>query len=74
MTAALAGTGFQMWVVFAIIAVALIGYATEKVPMEVTSFGVICALMVFFQIAPLDGDRLGPARILQGFANLFVGA
>ena len=61
----------QMWVVFGIILVALAGYASEKVPMEVTSIGVICALMLFFQFSPVEGDveRLGPARILQGFAN-----
>jgi len=60
-----------MWVVFAIIVAALIAYASAKVPMEVTSIGVICALMLFFQLAPVDGDyeRLSPARILQGFAN-----
>ncbi len=60
-----------MWFVFAIIVAALIAYASAKVPMEVTSIGVICALMLFFQLAPVDGDyeRLSPARILQGFAN-----
>ncbi len=65
------GQAFQMWAVFAIVVVALIGYASEKVPMEVTSFGVICALMLLFQFAPMEGDpqRLGPTRILQGFAN-----
>ncbi len=65
------GQAFQMWAVFAIVVVALIGYAGEKVPMEVTSFGVICALMLLFQFAPMEGDpqRLGPTRILQGFAN-----
>lgn len=61
-----------MWFVFAITVAALIAYASAKVPMEVTSIGVICALMLFFQLAPVDGDyeRLSPARILQGFANL----
>ncbi len=60
-----------MWFVFAIIVAALIAYASAKVPMEVTSIGVICALMLFFQLAPVDGDyeRLSPARILPGFAN-----
>ena len=61
-----------MWFVFAIIVASLIAYASAKVPMEVTSIGVICALMLFFQLAPVDGDyeRLSPARILQEFANL----
>ena len=62
----------QMWVVFGIILVALAGYASEKVPKEVTSIGVICALMLFFQFSPVEGDveRLGPARILQGQSGL----
>ena len=56
---------------FAIIVAALIAYASAKVPMEVTSIGVLRALMLFFQLAPVDGDyeRLSPARILQGFVN-----
>jgi len=60
-----------MWFVFAMIVAALIAYASAKVPMEVRSIGVICALMLFFQLAPVDGDyeRLSPGRILQGFAN-----
>ena len=60
-----------MWVFFGIILVALAGYASEKVSKEVTSIGVICALMLFFQFSPVEGDveRLGPARNLRGFAN-----
>ena len=62
---------WQMWAVFALILVALIGYANHKVPMEVVSFATICALMVLFAMAPLETDpgRLSPERILQGFAN-----
>ena len=65
----------QMWVVFGIILVALAGYASEKVPMEVTSISVICALMLCFQFSPVEGDveRLGPARNLQGQSDLNCG-
>ena len=64
---------FQMWAVFAIILVMLVLYAWEKTPMEVTSLGVICVLLVFFHLFPVTdaagNDLLGPGRILQGFAN-----
>ena len=65
---------FQMWVTFAIIALALAAYVLEKWPMELTSLGTICAILLFFQffpVAPSDGSAGGltPARILNGFAN-----
>ena len=61
----------HMWAVFAIILIALAGYATEKIPMAVTSFAVICALMLLFHAAPMPEhpERVSAARILQGFAN-----
>ena len=57
---------------FGIILVALAGYVSEKVPKEVTSIGIICALMLFFQFSPIEGEveRLGPARIFQGQSGL----
>ena len=71
--AAVLGPSFQMWAIFALIAAALALYASERLPMEVTSFAVICVLLVFFQVFPVAGadgeNRLGPVRILQGFAN-----
>ncbi|UCH74748.1 MAG: SLC13 family permease [Rhodospirillales bacterium] len=63
----------QMTAVFALIVVALAFYATEKLSFELTSLGVICALLLLFQLAPVPGpdglNRMGPARILSGFAN-----
>jgi di/tricarboxylate transporter len=48
-------------------------YASEKLPLEVTSLGVLCALMVLFQVLPVDGaqgvNRLDAVRLLSGFAN-----
>ncbi len=63
---------FHVWVVFAIIAVALCAYVAEAWPMELTSLGTICVLLVFFQLFPLGDEETGglsPQRILQGFAN-----
>jgi len=68
-----AAAGFQMWAVFALIVAAFAVYVSEKLPMEVTSLGVICALLVFFHFFPVPGPRgfnqLDAARILEGFAN-----
>ena len=64
---------FHMWVTFAIILAALALYAWERTPMEVTSVGVICVLLLFFHFFPITGDgganRLEAKRILLGFAN-----
>ncbi len=67
------GPSFQMWVTFAIIVGALVLYALERYPMEITSIGVICALLVFFHFfpvaEPIGGGRVDAVRLLQGFAN-----
>ena len=70
----LGGTGaeFQMWAVFALILVALFFYLFERAAMEVTSLGIICALLIFFHFFPIGtgaAPALTPGRILQGFAN-----
>jgi len=63
----------QMWAAFAIILGALVLFATERLPMEVTSIGVVCALLLAFELIPIPdgegGNRLGPMRLLAGFAN-----
>ncbi|MBT5108331.1 MAG: SLC13 family permease, partial [Rhodospirillaceae bacterium] len=63
----------QMIAVFALIVISLVLYASDAAPLEVTSLGVLCALLILFQLAPVagtDGDnRLGAARLLSGFAN-----
>ena len=67
------GMEFQMWAVFALIAVALAFYVLERTPMELTSLGMIAALLIFFDLFPVtnaDGVAvLTPTRILEGFAN-----
>ena len=63
---------FQRWAVFAFILVGLVFYVFERAAMEVTSLGIICALLIFFHFFPVIHDgvpALTPGRILQGFAN-----
>ena len=63
----------HMWMTFAIIAVAIIMFATERVALEVTSLGVIAALLILFRFFPVAGpdgaNLLDPAELLSGFAN-----
>ncbi len=70
---ALIEPSFHMWVTFAVIGAALVLYAWERTPMEVTSVGVICVLLLFFHFFPVPGaddvNQLDARRILLGFAN-----
>lgn len=63
----------QMLAVFAVIIVTLSFYATEKLPLEVTSFGAICVLLIFFHFSPIVGsdgrNALSAAVLLAGFAS-----
>ncbi|MBC8267460.1 MAG: SLC13 family permease [Rhodospirillaceae bacterium] len=64
---------FQMWATFALIIGALALYVSEKLSIEVTSIGVICLMIAFFQGFPVsspDGlNTLSAERLLRGFAN-----
>jgi di/tricarboxylate transporter len=63
----------SMWITFGVILMALVMYAIERIPEEVTSIVVICLLMVFFSVFPVAGtdtkNLLPPERLLAGFAN-----
>ncbi|MFQ5955613.1 MAG: SLC13 family permease, partial [Kiloniellales bacterium] len=63
----------QMWATFALIFAALFFYMIERVPMELTSLAVICALLVLFYLAPVTDaagrNLLDAPRLLEGFAN-----
>ena len=69
----LTGTDFGMWAIFAVIIAALVLYAFERVPLALTSLGVICTLAVLFHFAPVidetGANRLGAKQLLAGFAN-----
>jgi len=61
-----------MWLVFAIIALTILFYSLERVPLEATSLATLTALVVLFQIAPLttqDGATFGMRELLAGFSD-----
>jgi di/tricarboxylate transporter len=67
------GDGLAMGLTMAVIVGALVAYAFEKTSIEVTSLGVLCILLLLFQVVPVRGpdgfNLLGPERLLAGFAN-----
>ena len=72
----------QMWATFALIAGAIVLYATERFPLEQTSLGLLAALLLF-HFAPLEisgiarvgetvretGRMLDARALLAGFAD-----
>jgi di/tricarboxylate transporter len=64
----------HMWVTLAFIALALVVYATERLAIEVSSLGILGALMAFFALFPMPPGGaarhpLDAAALLAGFAN-----
>ncbi len=62
---------FVLWAVLAIIFCAIVLYFNEAIPIELTSVGVICALLLlaYFFPSPPDQHGFGPKDILAGFSN-----
>ena len=67
------GPNFQMWLTYIIIIAALIAYAIEEIPVELTSLVTLGLIMVVFHIFPVldddGGNLLSPRTLLMGFAN-----
>lgn len=66
-------SAIHMWCTFAIIGVAVVFYVTERVSLEITSVGLVVALLALFHFMPLetaDGTLvLSPPELLSGFAS-----
>ena len=64
---------FHMWASFAVIFLAMIAYATERISIEITSLLVIVVFLLLFSLMPLvdaEGVRLlDSGDILAGFGN-----
>ncbi|MBO0334394.1 SLC13 family permease [Sneathiella sp. CAU 1612] len=67
------GSVFHIWAVFALIAVAIFAFANEQIELEMSSIGVIAALLLLFHFYPLldqaGNDLLTPTQILAGIAD-----
>lgn len=68
-----ADPAFHMWIVYGVILIALLFYATERVSLELTSLGVVIFLLAFFHFFPVSRqgseNTLDAGRLLAGFAN-----
>jgi di/tricarboxylate transporter len=64
---------FQMWFTFVMIVAAIIGYSSDKIPLEITAIVIIGALLVFFHFFPVydaaGENLLSTETLLAGFAN-----
>lgn len=69
----IANGAFQMWVTFAVVLMAIISYAMERITLEQTSLGVITFFLIFFTYFPvLDADgntTINTKILLQGFSD-----
>jgi di/tricarboxylate transporter len=63
--------GFEMWGTLLLTAAAIASYASERISIELTSLGVLGALMLLFQFGSMvPGEPvLGPEELLRGFAS-----
>ena len=63
----------DMWITFIIIFIALIVYASERLPVELTSIAIVCVFMLYFYIFPVPGkgieNLLSPKEFVLGFSN-----
>ncbi len=73
MTAFFADMNPHMWISFAVIALGVFFYVSERLAMEITSLLIVVAFCLFFSLFPLlseTGENLLPMeRLLSGFAN-----
>lgn len=63
----------QMWLTFAIVCGAIVAYAYDRIPLEISSIATIALLMFVFELLPVlddGGERMITTRdLLRGFAD-----
>jgi len=63
----------QMWLTFAIVLGAIVAYAYDRIPLEISSIATIAMLLFVFEVLPLvdtSGRSIVTTRdLLQGFAD-----
>jgi di/tricarboxylate transporter len=64
---------YHMWFVLFVTGAAVYFFAREKYPLDVTSIGILTALLIFGQLFPLEDangrNQLDAYHLLSGFAN-----
>lgn len=69
---------YLMWVTLYLAVAVIVLFAVEKIPLELTSLGLVATLLVLFDVFPLcgatacrpgDENLLTASRLLVGFAN-----
>jgi di/tricarboxylate transporter len=72
MTEAVAGT-FHIYATYGLVVVAIVGFASERIQVELTSLLLLVALLLLFELFPMAGTAsatpLDTGRLLAGFAN-----
>ncbi|MBL4836195.1 MAG: SLC13 family permease [Kordiimonadaceae bacterium] len=63
----------QMWITFAIVIGAIVAYAYDRIPLEISSISTVAILLFVFEVMPLLSDTgenmLTTKDLLQGFAD-----
>ncbi len=63
----------QMWFTFAVISAAIVFFAIEHIPLEISAFGTVAVLILFFHLFPIigpDGENLlAMTTLLAGFSS-----
>src|SRR5690606_31588884 len=69
----IAGSLFHIWAVFALIIVAIVLFANERIDLEISSLVILSVLLLLFYLFPLEnvaGENLLPvSKLLAGFAD-----
>ena len=64
---------YLMWATLFVTAGVIVLFAWERIPIEITSIGLISILLLLFYVFPVLGpdgrDLLDPRRLLEGFSN-----
>ncbi len=62
-----------MWLTLALAGIVIIAYAHPRLPLELTSVGLVAALLILFHVAPLRDSEgtvaLDAVSLLKGFGN-----
>jgi di/tricarboxylate transporter len=68
-----AAANLHIWMTYALVIVAIAAFAWERIRIEITSLGLLVALVVLFELFPLapapGQPRLDTERLVAGFAN-----